>query len=129
MRHSIAYHGPYSNWALLRRGATTYARRDGSERPIPESGPGVDGIRFGHMQDSSARRFLAVRAMRGSEDVVFGTPVEIEPARHTDGKGFAPPPTTFGDESARQLLTDALAANPAQAPELKGIAGELGWDL
>lgn len=95
--------------------------------PIPEPGRGVDGIQFGHVQDSST--FLAVRAMRGDEDVVFDTAVEIVPARHTDGKGFGPPPTTFGDESAKQLLTDALAANPSRATELVGIARGLGWDL
>lgn len=129
MKHSIAYHGPYSNWRLLRKGATTYRRRNGSEMPIPKPGRDVDGIQFGHVQDSSTGSFLVVRAMRGNDDVVFDGAVKIEPARHTDGKGFAPPPTTFGDESAKQLLTDALAANPSQAERLKKIARGLGWDL
>ena len=34
------------------------------------------------------------------------------PERHTDGKGFSPSPSQFGDESAMHLLVDLIIANP-----------------
>jgi hypothetical protein len=130
MKHSIAYHGPlYVNRELLVQGATRYKRRDGTERAIPEPGQSVHGIRFGCMQGAQADEFYAVRAMRSGRDVIFEKPVLLEPSSHTDGKGFAPSPTTFGDESAKRLLRDAIAINPSQAEELKRIAKELGWVL
>lgn len=128
MKHSIAYHGPlYVNRELLVQGATSYKRRDGTERAIPEPGHSVRGIRFGCMQGTPPDEFYAVRAMRAGRDVIFETPVLLKPD-HTDGKGFAPSPTTFGDESAKRLLRDAIKINPSQTEELKRMAKELGWD-
>jgi hypothetical protein len=80
----------------------------------------VDGIVFGYMEGPE-KRFYAVRA----DDVVLETPVELVPLRHTDGKGFGPNPTSFGDAPAYRLLTDMLATNPRQTAGLDELRSGL----
>jgi hypothetical protein len=85
----------------------------------------VDGIVFGYMEKSGKgldreHRFFAVKV----EDIVLQEPVQLIPNSHTDGKGFGPNPSLFGDRSARRLLSDIMAANPEQKAALTQIYKE-----
>jgi hypothetical protein len=122
MKHAISYHGPFEcNFARrLRPGFDSYETRAGELRPIPDWPTAVDGVRFGYME-KEGKTFFAVRAAFGADDVILKAPIELDPQRHTDDKGFAPPPTTFGDGSARRLLDDMAAANADQSEALKRI--------
>jgi hypothetical protein len=80
----------------------------------------VDGIVFGYMEKSKQgleNRFFAVKI----EDIILGNPVQLVPDSHTDGKGFGPKPSQFGDLSAMQLLRDIIAQNPDQKINLQEI--------
>jgi hypothetical protein len=124
MRHAIGYHSPFEeNFASLRPGVHSYRRRDGVERPLPKWPARVDGVRFGFMQ--KGRQFVAVRASRGQLDVVLKTPVSLRRAKHTDGKGLGPTPTTFGDEAALRLLDDMAAQNQSQRGLLEALERQI----
>lgn len=127
MKHSIGYLGRFErSFASLKPGVREYVREDGSLGKVDERPRDVDGVFFGYME-CDGKRFVAVRAQYGEADVVVQNPVPLNPSRHTDGKGFGPNPSRFGDESAERLLIDLIAANPAQAQELKRVAERLGW--
>ena len=91
---------------------------------LPTAGPSdkVDGIVFGYMEKgyeglSTKDAFHAVSV----EDIVLDQTILLVPDRHTDGKWFGPSPSKFGDNSARALLRDIIAANPAKVAELKEV--------
>ncbi len=124
MRHAIGYHGPFQeNFPFLQVGVQSYRGRDGRERPLPKWPAGVDGVRFGFMQ--KGRQFVAVRASRGQVDVVLKNPVSLRRARHTDGKGVGPTPTTFGDEAALRLLDAMVTLNPSQRAPLEALERQI----
>src|SRR5262249_4029719 len=50
------------------------------------------------------------------EDVVLQNLIKLDRSRHTDGKGFGPTASQFGDHAARVVLEDAIAANQSQRP-------------
>jgi len=114
MNHTIIYHGRYTlNFERLRAyegHLQDFTRL--TERTLDSPSSKVDGIAFGYMQDGD--RFLAVRV----NDVVLAKPIELDPRIHTDGKGFGPTPSQFGDKSAKKLLKDIIEANPKQEAEL-----------
>jgi hypothetical protein len=121
LKHGIAYHGGFeTNFSKLLSGATSYCTRECVTRPLPEWPASIDGVRFGYMEQPD-KEFVAVRATLTDWDVVVRHAVVLVPSRHTDGKGFAPRPTTFGSESAKNLLDDLIASNPDQADQLHSI--------
>jgi hypothetical protein len=80
----------------------------------------VDGIVFGYMEKgyeglSTKDSFHAVSV----EDIVLDQTILLVPDRHTDGKWFGPSASQFGDDSARTLLRDIIAANPSKIEELE----------
>ena len=130
MRHTIIYHGRHGlNFDRLcaynvRGHLHDFTRIDGEgkERDLASPSRNVDGIVFGYMEKTGEElpgndRFFAVRV----QDIVLDNPVQLVPSRHTDGKWFAPRPSQFGDESARALLDDIIAANTAQQASLMEI--------
>ena len=127
LRHAIGYLGRFErNFSRLKPGLRRYERADGSFRDVDERPRNADGVFFGYME-RTGKRFVAVRAQFGGADVVVTNPVSLRPSRHTDGKGFGPNPSRFGDDSAERLLIDLIAANPIAAAALKRIAEKLGW--
>jgi hypothetical protein len=127
LRHAIGYLGRFErSFATLKPGVRRYVREDGSFGDVDERPRDADGVFFGYME-CDGKRFVAVRVQHGSDDLVVRNPVPLDPPRHTDGKGFGPNPSRFGDDSAERLLIDLIAANPAQASELKRVAEGLGW--
>jgi len=126
MKHSIGYLGHYDrSFADLRPGIRDHLREDGSVGHVDERPPEVDGVFFGYME-RQGKTFVAVRAQYGELDVVVRHAVLLDRARHTDGKGFGPNPSRFGDDSASRLLADMIAANPDSAHELRQIVDRLG---
>lgn len=130
MRHTIIYHGRHGlNFDRLcaynvRGHLHDFTRIDGEgkERDLASPSRNVDGIVFGYMERTGEGfpdndRFFAVRV----QDIVLENPIQLVPRRHTDGKWFAPKPSQFGDESARALLSDIIAANPAQRASLMEV--------
>lgn len=129
MKHSIGYLGHLDrNFQNLRPAPRHYVRDDGSLGEVADRPRDIDGIFFGYLECSS-KTFVAVRAQYGDHDVILTTPVPLEPSRHTDGKGFGPNPSRFGDNSARHLLADMIAKNPEVAAELRCIGDQLGLVL
>ena len=64
----------------------------------------------------------AVRVQQGTTDVVLGSELLIDPARHMGyGKRFSPEPTIIDDEAMGSLLADIMARNPEQRNELTKI--------
>ncbi len=107
MQHTLLYLGRLEqNIATLSGGTSDYLDSDGNRRPADRPSEKADGIHFGYMQRSDA--FFAVRV--GA--LVLRAPVLLEPGRHSDGKGFGPQASLFGDDSAARLLVDAAIANP-----------------
>jgi hypothetical protein len=126
MKHSIGYLGHYDrNLEHLRPGTRTYVRDDGTIGRVVARPPDVDGVFFGYME-LQGKKYVAVRAQYGDNDVTVTNVVRLDEARHTDGKGFIlTNPSRFGDESARRLLSDMIAKNPERALEIQKILSEL----
>jgi hypothetical protein len=121
MTNAIVYFGALElNFRNLKPGTCEYVHADGERVPAKAVGAKVDGILFAYME-GPGKRFFAVRA----EDVVLEHVVELVPRRHTDGKGFGPKPTHFGDASAYRLLSDMLAANPGKRDQLGELLASL----
>ena len=128
MIHTIIYFGRYNlNFERLRSHPpplATFMRHDesGAEWTIDEPSPKVDGMVFGYMQRGkeglrTEDAFYAVAV----GDIVLQNPIRLNRSRHTDGKGFGPSASQFGDASARALLEDIMRSNPAQATELREV--------
>lgn len=126
MKHSIGYLGHYDrNFENLRAGTQNYVRDDGTIGRVVARPPDVDGVFFGYME-RRAKKYVAVRAQYGDNDVTLTNAVPLDEAQHTDGKGFIlTNPSRCGDESARRLLSDMIAKNPEKALELQKILSEL----
>jgi len=128
MRHTIIYHGRYSlNFNRLlacKDKPSEFKRLDEENKTLEIDAPSrnVNGIVFGYMEKGKVQlpdgeRFFAVRV----EDVILDNPVKLERDVHTDGKGFGPISSQFGDESANRLLNDIIMANPQQKAALMKI--------
>ena len=129
MRHSIGYLGHYDrSFEDLHPEPREYVREDGSLGRVNERPKDVNGVFFGYME-CRGKTFVAVRAQYSNLDIILKKPVRLDPIRHTDGKGFGPNPSRFGDESAGRLLADMIAANPAIADQLRQIGSRLGLVL
>jgi len=131
MKHTILYHGRFElNFDRLHRlkdDFTIKRTEDKGLATVASPSDKVDGIVFGYMEKSK-RRFFAVKV----EDVILSKPVRLVPDLHTDGKGFGPAASQFGDQSAKRLLEGIIAQNPGQEDELGqiyeshfGAAGDL----
>jgi hypothetical protein len=125
MVHTIIYLGRYGiNFEDLKSHPgriATFVRHDesGGGWPIDPPSPKVNGIVFGYMEKGkeglhSEDAFYAVAV----GDTVLRNPIKLDRNRHTDGKGFGPAASQFGDAAARVLLDDIIHANPEQAAEL-----------
>jgi hypothetical protein len=125
MIHTIIWHGRLDlNFDRLRSNTRFRIQRadghgylDVLERPAK-----VDGIAFGYMHTSKRvgndGEFYAVKV----ENIVLQHPVRLNPGLHTDGKSFGPNGYTYlGDESAKRLMGDVIAANHEQEAELMNI--------
>ena len=128
MRHTIIYHGRYSlNFDRLQTCKDNPPDFKGLDEEnntweIDAPSRNVNGIVFGYMEKGKAQlpdseRFFAIRV----ENVVLDNPVKLERDVHTDGKGFGPKSSQFGDESANRLLNDIIKANPQQKAALINI--------
>ena len=90
--------------------------------PVDMPSRKVNGIVFGYMENSQKgldydHKFFAVKV----GDVVLEKRVPLVRRLHTDGKGFGPRASLFGDESAQRLLRDIVQANPEQKTALMRI--------
>lgn len=128
MIHTIIYFGRYNlNFERLRAHPPPFARfmrhgESGVEQAINEPSPRVDGIVFGYMEKGmeglhTEDAFWAVAV----GDIVLQNPIKLDRLRHTDGKGFGPSASQFGDASARALLEDIIRENPSQVTELQEV--------
>jgi len=129
MKHSIGYLGHFDRDVQnLHPGPRNYVREDGSLGQVDDRPQDVDGVFFGYLE-CRGKTFVAVRAQYGDADIILKTPVPLDPPRHTDGKGFGPNPSRFGDDSAAHLLADMITKNPDVAVTLQSIAAQLGLAL
>ena len=129
MKHSIGYLGHFDrDFKSLRPDPRHHIREDGSLGHVDERPRDVDGVFFGYLE-CPGKTFVAVRAQYDDTDVILKAPVSLDPPRHTDGKGFGPNPSRFGDDSAGHLLSDMIAKNPDVAVSLRRIGDRLGLAL
>jgi hypothetical protein len=114
--HAIIYHGRFQlNYERLKADPDNFQiiKEDGSLRPVSPPSAKVTGLVFGNMERKGAprsQRFCIVKV----QDIVLGTPVDLDLARHTGGKGLGPNGCQMEDEYARNLLEDLALANPVQ---------------
>jgi hypothetical protein len=122
MRHCLIYHGGFErNFPNLKPGATTFQGTDGGEHPLPAKPAEVDGVCVGYME-KAGKKIAALRDQQGSNDVVLGNELLIDPATHMGyGKRFSPEPTIIDDELMGALLGDIMSKNPEQRNELAKI--------
>lgn len=122
------YHGSFeANFSKMQSGATTFLGSDGSERAIPEWPDEADGLRVGYME-KAGKRFVAVRVMDDTADVMLGNELLISPPSHMGyGKRFSPEPTVIEDDAAKMLLNDIIEKNPDQRAELTAIRDRMPW--
>ena len=122
MTHEIIYCGAFDrNFKTFAGNASKYKDAGGETLAISDPSEKVDGIVFGYMETAD-KQFVAVRA----NDFKFKKPLPLDRQRHMGGKGFGPKGSLLGDSSARQLLEDVAALNPADAVaihELKKLVG------
>lgn len=121
--HTILYFGHFDrNFRNLLPTTRDYVDKDGVTKPAETPSDKVDGINFRCME-LQEKQFVAV----GAGTIVLRNPILLEPARHTDGKGFFSPPQ-FGDPSAARLLTDMIVANPEQRDLLASLLRRVPLD-
>ena len=81
----------------------------------------MTGVRVYYME-KPGKKFFAVRAQQGSDDVVLNNEVLIDATRHLGyGNRFSPEPTQIESELMATLLADIMAKNPEQRTELSKI--------
>ena len=127
MNHCFMYHGGYErNFGKLKPGATTFEGTDGSAHPIPPWPKGADGVCIGYME-KAGKKFMAVRVVHGSTDVVLGDGLVIDPGQHMGhGKRFGAAPTLVDDDGVMiTLLEDIMKKNPGTADKLMPIRQKL----
>lgn len=127
MNHCFMYHGAFErNFQNLKPGATTFEGSDGATHPIPAWPQGADGVCIGYME-KPGKKFMAVRVVYGKTDVVLGTELVLDAARHMGyGKRFGAAPTLVDDDGIMiTLLEDIMKKNPAQGDQLMPIRKQL----
>src|SRR5437899_1829431 len=121
----MGYLGRYEDgFHRLQENPREYLREDAETAKVFQRPASVTGVFFGYLE-CPQRKFVAVRAQFEDIDVILQTRVTLDPPRHTDGKGFGPKSSLFGDESASRLLADMIAANPTAAVPLRQITERL----
>jgi len=128
MEHTIIYMGNMArSFATLSETTSTYLDAGGIKKRIDEPSPKADGLIFAYME-RRPKLFFAVRVYDpvAKETVVLREPVLLVTERHTDGKGFSPTPSRFGDDSALHLLVDMIVSNPEYRDLLGAMVQRLG---
>lgn len=121
------YHGGYErNFPKLKAGATSFEGTDGATHQIPAWPAGADGVCIGYME-KAGKKFMAVRVVKGSTDVVLADGLAIDSARHMGhGKRFGAAPTLVDDDGLMiTLLEDIMKKNPGTATALMPIRTSL----
>jgi hypothetical protein len=121
------YHGGYErNFPKLKPGAKTFEGTDGAEHQIPAWPSGADGVCIGYME-KAGKKFMAVRVVHGSADVVLPDAMVIDAGRHMGhGKRFGAAPTLVDDDGIMMtLLEDIMKKNPGTANALMPIRQKL----
>lgn len=119
--HTILYYGQCGlNWERLKTNPNDFQIKgpDDQFRAVDPPSKKVDGICFGYMNKADGLK--ANFAVKVGENVL-DKPVRLVTALHTDGKGFGPQASQFGDEAARCLLEDIICENPAQSAALSTV--------
>lgn len=127
MNHCFMYHGGFErNFPKLKPGATTFEGTDGSAHQIPAWPSGADGVCIGYME-KAGKKFMAVRVVQGSTDVVLPDALVIDAGRHMGhGKRFGAAPTLVDDDGIMiTLLEDIMKKNPGTANVLLPIRQKL----
>jgi hypothetical protein len=107
---------------------TYYVQAD--DRPRTDTTPQPTGILFGAIHWGNRQKheqFWVIRARYGGVDVLVPTPIPMIREKHTDGKSIFSSPR-FGDESAENLPTDLITANPESRDQLEQIRSEY-WGM
>ena len=121
------YHGGFErNFPKLKPGATTFEGTDGSAHQIPAWPAGADGVCIGYME-KAGKKFMAVRVVHGSTDVVLPDALVIDASRHMGhGKRFGAAPTLVDDDGIMiTLLEDIMKKNPGTANALLSVRQKL----
>ncbi|MCC7194383.1 MAG: hypothetical protein IT356_02380 [Gemmatimonadaceae bacterium] len=127
MNHCFMYHGGFErNYPKLKPGAASFEGTDGVAHQIPAWPAEADGVCVGYME-KAGKKFMVVRIVHGSTDVVLPDPLVIDPARHMGhGKRFGAAPTLMNDDGIMiALLEDVMKRNPGTANALMPIRQEL----
>lgn len=127
MNHCFMYHGGFErNFSKLKPGTSTFEGTDGVSHPIPAWPSGADGVCVGYME-KSGKKFMAVRIVHGSTDVVLPNALALDGSRHMGhGKRFGAAPTLVDDDTIMvTLLEDVIKKNPTLSGALTPIRQKL----
>ncbi len=123
MRPCLMYHGAFErNFGKLAPKATSCEGTDGKAHQLPPWPTSANGLCFGYME-KAGKKFCVVRVVYGSDDVLLGNELVIDPGRHTGfGHRLGPEPTLVEDDAvAMTLLEDVIKRNAADATALLAL--------
>jgi hypothetical protein len=127
MNHCFMYHGGFErNAPKLKPGSNTFEGTDGAVHQVPAWPAGADGVCIGYME-KAGKKFMAVRVVHGSTDVILPDALAIDAARHMGhGKRFGAAPTLVDDDGVMiALLEDIMKKNPGVAAQLLPVRQKL----
>jgi hypothetical protein len=127
MNHCFMYHGGYErNFPKMKPGVSSFEGTDGAVHQIPAWPAGADGVCVGYME-KAGKKFMAVRVVHGSTEVILADGLAIDAARHMGhGKRFGAAPTLVDDDGLMiTLLEDIMKKNPGTSNALMPIRQKL----
>jgi hypothetical protein len=127
MRHALMYHGGFErNVRALKPGSNTYFGTDGKEHEIPAWPESANGLRMGYME-KAGKKFCVVRVFDGTDDVIVGNELVLDPGRHLGfGHRLGPEPTLVEDDAViMALLEDLIKRNSENPGQLLAVRERL----
>lgn len=132
MDHILRFVGRYeNNYDSLAPNPEYFVSSTGKKAKVYPPPAGFGGVIFYIMEDMTGPRSIGLVVM--VESVKLKTPVKIDKNKHADGKGIGPRGSLIGDDSAINLLHDAIDANPDSRALLISIGNKFfpatSWPL
>ena len=120
MKHIMRWLGRIgNNYKDLQPKPAQFITSTGAVTPVSPFPVDFKGIRFYCMEDMSGGKSVGYVVM--IDDFKLISPLLLHYEKHTDGKRIGPRGCSFGDDSAKNLLTDIAIQNPDQKETISQI--------
>ncbi len=123
MKHIMRFIGRLeNNYENLQPNPIQYITKKGKSASVEPFPPNMDGIKFFGMEDMTSGKSIPKVVM--VEDIKLPNPISIIYDRHSDGKKIGPSGVFFGDNSAKNLMSDISDRNPELKDKISRIYQE-----